>query len=200
MTARMVNKLIAAAAVVALVILTGCGGDCDGADRAVAPLPTAWPRVAVCDSVYRVVPGLPVHIEANAGAHVTVKDGANPGVDIAYPQYGATVYLTVVHGLSGREAFARAWQGRRDRIDANTGDANADIQPVAGTHYRGALVVTHSASQTPVQLLVGDDAAGVIVSATAFIHAPVTAPVVDSIAPVVDALAADLRHLTTALN
>lgn len=190
--------------VLTLWALMACSrGDSDGT---AAPLPTAWPRVAVYDTLYAPVSGLSVNIEVNTGANTTVKAGENPGVDIAYPRYGVTVYLTVVRGLNKRADFEQVWRARRERIDTNTGGTAVDVAavyagpPGAETSYNGALVIARSASQTPVQLLAGCVSAGTVVTATAFVHAPVDAAALDSIAPVVDAVAADLRHLAENLR
>lgn len=181
------------------VAVTACG---DSSRQTAVPLPQAWPRTPLYDSVYTVIDSLPASFSVNASARLTVKPAdSNTGVDIAYPAYHATIYMTIVPGLGTRDAMEKVWQARRDRIDANLGGISADVSAVdTPSGWRGALVRTRSASQTPVQLLVANRDRGVMVTATAFLHDPVTAANLDSVSPTADALEADLRRLAESLQ
>lgn len=191
---------VIAASVLAACAAAGCG---DGGQRTAVPLPQAYPRIETYASRYRVADSLPVAVEVNAGAAVTCKEGGMPALDIAYPRYNATVYLTVVPGLADKAKFEDVWEGRRSRIDNNLGGAQAVAEEIisqADSSYRSALVVSPSATQTPVQLLAASRARGTVVTATAFMHTPVTSANLDSVAPVIKALAADLHHIALTLK
>lgn len=183
-------------------VVSGLTASCGGGQQTAVPLPVAWPRTPLYDSVYTVVDSLPASFAVNAAATVRVKHAdSNTGVDIAYPAYHATIYMTIVPGLGTREALAAAWQARRDRIDANLGGSNAEVSAVdTPAGWRGALVRSRSASQTPVQLLVANKDRGVMVTATAFLHDTVSAANLDSVAPTADALEADMRRLAESLQ
>ena len=125
-----------------------------------------------------------------------LKPGRTPGLDIPYPRYNATVYLTIIP-----DAFAdfdQIWNARRARIDNNLGDIPTtalEIHSQSDSTFISALVVAKSATQTPVQLLAASRRHGIIVSATAFLHTKVSPTSLDSITSAIESLATDLRHL-----
>lgn len=170
-----------------------------GAGTAV-PLPEAYPRINLYPAEYTAYDSLPVKLSLNSAVTPVLKPGRTPGLDIPYPRYNATVYLTVIP-----DAFAdfdQVWNARRARIDNNLGDIPTtalEIPSLADTTFISALVVAKSATQTPVQLLAASRRHGVIVSATAFLHTKVSPTGLDSITPAIESLATDLRHLAETL-
>lgn len=166
-----------------------------GSDGAV-PLPEGYPRIDIYPAEYTACDSLPVTVSVNSALTPVLKPGRTPGLDIPYPRYNATVYLTVIP-----DAFAdfdQIWDARRTRIDNNLGDiptSAMEIPSRADTTFISALVMAKSATQTPVQLLAASRRHGIIVSATAFLHTNVTPASLDSITPAIESLATDLRHL-----
>lgn len=187
--------------ILAVLVLLGAG--CAGTDtrERTLPRPTAWPRTRVYDSVFTAVPSLPVSLEANAAATVMRKEGRNAAVDIAYPAYKATVYVTVIGSLTNPDSFLAVWNNRRERLNRNLGGtpySAVSVPNAAG--YQCALVRTNGASQTPVQLLAGNIENGTVVTATAFLHNTITAAVYDSVAPTIRALESDLTRMAQTLG
>lgn len=196
MTAKQLTPVLLAAVA---AVAAACRGGESGAG---VPLPEAYPRIQLYDADYAPAPGLP-EVEVNVNARTVVRSGEFPALDIVYPRYNATVYLTVIPGLADVSRFDAVWEERRRRIDNNLGGAGAvaeEITSQTDSTYRSALVLSPSATQTPVQLLAASRERGTVVTATAFLHTPVTSADLDSIAPVIGALAADLRHIALTLR
>lgn len=195
----MTSIKILAAGIVAL-LAAACGGN---DDAATAPKPHAWPRPPLYDADYDTLrnEALPVDLAVNRHAQVTLKsaDGNATGLDITYPRYGATVYVTVVSGLNDAPSFSRAWQARLERTDVNLGGVPAQQTSHKAGHGGWMTVRATGTSPTPVHMLAGDPQSGIIVSATAFMPGNASAPY-DSIAPLADALEADLAQMAWSLR
>ena len=177
-------------------MLCSCtGGEHGNADGAV-PLPEAYPRIDVYPAEYKSYDSLPVTVSVNRALTPVLKPGRTPGLDIPYPRYNATVYLTIIPDTFAD--FDQIWNARRARIDNNLGDIPTtalEIHSQSDSTFISALVVAKSATQTPVQLLAASRRHGIIVSATAFLHTKVSPTSLDSITSAIESLATDLRHL-----
>lgn len=187
-------------ALLGALLLAGCTGGSDNRATAI-PRPTAWPRIQLYDSVFTAVENAPVNLEANNAATLTVKNDKNYGLDIGYPAYNATVYVTVISNINDSHTLAQVLDGRRERISRNLGTTHATAMQQTNNHgFECIIVEAGAATQTPAQLLAWNREKGVVVTATAFLSSPVTAQNLDSIAPVNHALARDLHHLAANLD
>lgn len=183
-----------------LVLAGACSQQPQDGTTSAVPLPRAYPRIHTYPALYTVYPSLPVALSLNSAVTPVLKPGRTPGLDIPYPRYNATVYLTVIpHAYAD---FDRICNARRARITANLGGIATSAMEVtsqADTSFVSAIVLAKSATQTPVQLLGASRRHGIIVSATAFLHDKVKATNLDSISPAIEALARDMLHLATDL-
>lgn len=184
----------------ATVLAGACSQQGQDGTKGTVPLPEAYPRIDAYPARYTVYDSLPVALSVNSAVTPVLKPGRTPGLDIPYPRYNATVYLTVIPDAYAD--FDQIWNARRARIDNNLGDIATSAMEVtsqADTSFISAIVLAKSATQTPVQLLGASRRHGIIISATAFLHDNVKATNLDSISPAIEALAHDMQRLATDL-
>lgn len=184
----------------ATVLAGSCSQQGQDGTKGAVPLPEAYPRIDTYPARYTVYDSLPVALSVNSAVTPVLKPGRTPGLDIPYPRYNATVYLTVIP--DAYDDFDQIWNARRARIDNNLGDIATSAMEVtsqADTSFISAIVLAKSATQTPVQLLGASRRHGIIISATAFLHDNVKATNLDSISPAIEALAHDMQRLATDL-
>lgn len=184
----------------ATVLVGACSQQGQDGTKGAVPLPEAYPRIDTYPDRYTVYDSLPVALSVNSAVTPVLKPGRTPGLDIPYPRYNATVYLTVIPDAYAD--FDQIWNARRARIDNNLGDIATSAMEVtsqADTSFISAIVLAKSATQTPVQLLGASRRHGIIISATAFLHDNVKATNLDSISPAIEALAHDMQRLATDL-
>lgn len=183
-------------ALLAAIILSGCGGERGG--RAV-PLPTAWPRIEMPDSVYVATDADGVSLSLNAGADVAQtprEDGV--WMDVSYPTFpAARIYLTINRLRPGEARDAVA--NRLERITLNAGGMpteKLEFSNPAG--WECLMTLTPSSVTTPVQAVAtGGD--GRILSATLYLSVPQSANP-DSVAPAVDAVRRDMLVMLKELH
>lgn len=169
-------------AMLLLLPLAGCGGR-----PAAVPRPRAFPRTALYPRSYRLEP-LPFGPDSIAVNDSTLFVTSAPGwFDIVYPAYGITVNctLTAVSPASAPEVLAN----RTDRMARNLADRAADIVEWGGV----TLCVAPAALRTPVQFL-ATDSASYVLSGVAVSDFPSSVSA-DSVAPLIDAVAADLTFM-----
>lgn len=158
---------------------------CRQADEpASAPLPVAYPRVAVLPDSMVTHSAFGVDVDVNAAAIVTDVPGKTPGIIVDYPGLNAKVYYTYIptRGTDPADII----NARKERISLNLNGV-----PARTLHSpQGVLVIARSISSTPVQLLAleGNN----VVSATAFLSNPGTS--FDSISPLIDMLTRDMSR------
>lgn len=184
----------------ATVLVGACSQQGQDGTKGAVPLPEAYPRIDTYPDRYTVYDSLPVALSVNSAVTPVLKPGRTPGLDIPYPRYNATVYLTVIPDAYAD--FDQIWNARRARIDNNLGDIATSAMEVtsqADTSFISAIVLAKSATQTPVQLLGASRRHGIIISATAFLHDNVKATNLDSISPAIEVLAHDMQRLATDL-
>lgn len=170
-------------------------GSCSG-DGATAPRPKAYPRIAVCDSVYVPLDTMGRHLEFNAGAHVSVDSVGKGGLPLwltaDYPLYkNVHIYITI--SSYGADVLAN----RRERMALNAGDADGVLTELCNPYgFSSEVLLTRYGSMTPVQFIAGSNE--VIVSGACYVEGAAECP--DSVMPVVDALYADVIHLSKTLR
>ena len=179
-------------------LLCSCAG---GGDDAAVPRRRAYPRPAAPDTAYVALDSLPVRFLVNASASVVSRSATSGSrsVDIAYPQYGATVYCTFLPVAPS--GFKDAADNRLERIYLNLHGADPDVRTVVNdAGFLTLLVTAPAAKSTPVQFLAYDeDKPDLLVSGAAFFHNVNHDSPVDSLAPMVDAIGRDIRRALTSL-
>ncbi len=180
--------------VLAALALAACSREEKPADQGGIPLPKAWPRTEVYDTIYRqAFDGS--DIQVNAGAAI-IPDDRKGWINISYPAYRATLYLTDVwaptaEGADGIEA------NRRERMDLNiNGLRSVETSLSTPAGYNVTLLSTPSGTLTPLQF-VARRQRRVVSGALVVDRLPVSA---DSIAPTLAAVEADIIHLVKGLK
>lgn len=169
---------------------------CSKSDTAV-PREHAYPRIALYDTVYRVVRVSSVSFEVNADAELDTRSTA---CDIHYPRYNATIYVGVAAVKPENGTIAQHWANRLQRMALNLDGVPAHYGDVETQHGCVArLVIADGLTATPVQGLYADTVSGIVVSAAAFMHDGTLMQrgpaAVDSLRPVTEALTADMIRL-----
>lgn len=179
-------------AVVASVVFSDCAGPSAG--DAAAPRPAGYPRIQLYDTLRRALPeAYPILFYANSAATVTVPgDGDGLWLNISYSRYNAVAYctLTPVTDAVRDEVI----DNRLERMSLNTGGLQSEaftLYSPGGFHSQ--LLVTPIGSVIPIQFLSTDGKGWVVSGAVCLDHAP-GAAAVDSIAPVIDAVKADIIY------
>ncbi len=172
-------------------------GSCSHGEKAVnIPRPEAWPRVELYTEKMDTVAGLPLLFEANADALAsTSKEDAGWWVNVRYPQYHATLYIsmTPVDTVNEQEVI----DNRVERISRNIGGRTTEMTELTTpSGFHASVTMTRTASVTPVQFIATLPGMWVVSGSLAFDTAP-SSP--DSVSPVVEAVHGDvirmLQHL-----
>ncbi len=189
--------------IVVVLMLAACSGG-GGGDNVPVPRRKAFPRIEVYPAKYRTADSLlPLNIEINTGAelHNLVTHGDNFSLDVVYPRYRAVVHVWAINLCKDDTAkIADIKRSRLERVALNLGVADAVTTPIVNDFGLHALIIDASTPiPTPIQLIAGDDRR-VLVTATAFVDFKPSPVAADSLAPVFDALRADISHLIAALD
>lgn len=180
------------------VILLLAAVACDGGSREDAvPRRRAYPRVAVPDSTYARVSGVPLVFEACRAAEARVDSGGR-WLTLHYPAYDTDVYVTFSPAASA-DALQAALDNRRERMSLNLYGAPATTSHVASADgtFEAALVYAPGTG-TPLQF-VATDGARWVVSGAASMDVEAGAPY-DSVRPMVDVLHRDMVHALRTLS
>lgn len=174
-------------ALAALLPLCGCN---NSGEQVNIPRPTAYPRIAVADSIFDTIPGLALHFEANTSTRVDVKDSKS--FDIIYPSYNATLYCSIIPttATTRQEVLAN----REERMALNVGDNKAEIISLsAPSGFSSRIVTCRESAALPVQFIACDDSKWVVTGAL-FLNNGNTATSSDSIMPILEAVKRDVIH------
>ena len=182
----------------ALVVLLN---SCDSGGRPV-PRPEGYPRIALYEAVYRNDSIGPVISESNAGTAVTERRKGADGtgwLTLAYPRYGATLYLTASPATAS--TLGGIIDNRLERISLNIGGATTELTELTGKGgWHGRVTLTPSGSATPLQILATSPRGDCVVSGALFLERASTATSPDSLAPALEAVRDDLIHAVNALR
>lgn len=187
------------AAILFSALLAGCTSD-----TAHTPVPrrTAFPRITLCDTLYAAVDSLPVHIELNSAlkADVTKRMDGSVWLTARYPAYNATLYVTLSPVTESE--VESVIDNRTERMHLNINGAGINIEEADNASgYRSNIVRTLSPSSTPLQFLAVNPArARWVVYGSVFFEGSSATTSLDSIMPVYDAVARDLRHAMLTLS
>ncbi len=164
---------------------------CGGRDSYTpVPLPEAYPRVNVADSVFTPVDISGLRLDVNSTSD-TASISEN-WLDIRYPAYGGTLHVSV-NDHSSDSGINKAIANRRQRVALNLGGAPAvtdNFMSLSGD-FACEMIVSPEGGVTPVQFIASDGR--LLVSGTFALSRP--SANTDSIAPVVKAVERDVRRM-----
>ncbi len=193
------SRLVLLQVLVMVFMLSACSSS---QDETPVPRIKAFPRIESYGSDYRMVDSLPVCFEANAKADISIRrKDMGYAIDIAYPRYRAAIFVTIFALPDDDEAeLADMMRLRQRRISLNLGDTPFKVdKSTNSTGMKIQVVRAESAVPTPVQLLATDKHRR-IVSATAFVDFCPSTTATDSLAPIIDALYADMTRIAATLR
>jgi len=172
-----------------LFVLPFCALGCGHKSPVPVPRPKAYPRAAVHAAAYGAVAVAGMDsLWVNVSARVSEP---RPGwVDIDYPGYGMAVNCTMTRGGDIGQALAN----RAERMALNVGDAAGNVAQFrsrSGLHV--TMLTAPEAMRTPLQFLATDSATMIFSGVAVGNFAAGTDP--DSVAPLVEAVGADLIHM-----
>lgn len=186
-------------AILAALMATACTSD---TTHNPVPRRTAFPRIALHDSVYTPADSLPVHLELNSvlAPHVTLRPDGSAWLTARYPAYNATLYVTV--SPVDETTVESVIDNRTERIHLNINGAGMSIEEADNAAgYHSNIVATVSPSSTPLQFIaVKSDRPRWVVSGSVFFDGISASTPLDSIKPVHDAVRRDLRHAMLTLS
>lgn len=181
------SRIIVMSVLALAIVLPACRRE-----PAAVPRRTAYARVAVLDSAAEPVPDFPLYFPLSRSARVS---SPRPlWLDVAYPDYGATAHITLT--LADGEALDRVKANRLERLMLNAGDRPGRRSEWLTPAGYDVLTLYTDGSATPWQFVATDDSSAVLSGAVYFAD-PAAVANADSLAPMVDAIAADI---TAALN
>lgn len=184
-------------AIIAFLISVIAFGCTDRRVGAPVPRPTAYPRAVDPGTEYIKADSLPVVIEVNSSAVVT-----RPGqgwLDIAYPDLGAAIHMTIIPTTPGD--IDNIVANRSERISLNLADAAGAARDIAleSADFTSTLIVAPDARNTPLQFLSTDGSDWVITGVVFFRDVQPDASV-DSLSQAVGFIRRDLEHTLTHLS
>lgn len=170
-----------------VVVVVG-GAACSRQRPAPIPRPAAFPRPVVYSESYHTDTLGGLALEVNDSAHLS---SPQPGwFNLEYPAYKTIVNCTLTRGGN----IAEALNNRAQRMALNIGAAGGDIEQFTSrSGLYVTLITAPEAMRTPV-LFLATDSTSMLLSGVAVASLSPSTPV-DSVAPQVTALAADMRRL-----
>lgn len=174
---------------VAAIMLAACGGD-----RHAVPRPEAFPRVALYDTVYHKLDSVPALFFVNDSAVVVPDDRPTDGarwVTLSYPRYNALMYLTFTPVTDA--TVDAVVENRLERMSLNAGSSRTELtELISDGGFSCQMFTTRSGTVTPVQFLAASPA--LVVSGALFLQHQPTPTSPDSLAPVINAVEADIIY------
>lgn len=182
---------------IASVVLYACTEQESGSIG--VPLPKAYPRVALYDTIYRDA-GLPMDFQVNANTVISntkhqESKSENQWIDISYPAYGLTLHCTFIPIDESTRDHVTA--NRLERMSLNIGDSYAEQTELTNTNGCSTVIInTFGRTMTPLQFLsIGEKW---IISGAAKFVADSVAP--DSVRPLIEAVKTDIIHAAKSLR
>lgn len=173
-----------------------CGRE--GNDLSV-PKPEGFARIEIYPEAYSPLEGISQVFHINDSAQVVENRGDDAGnrwITLGYPRYGALVYLTFTPTSSS--SVGRVVENRLERMALNAGNATSELMEFTGKGgFKSKLMSTRSVTVTPLQFLSVAPDLSVVVSGTLFIDGADAASSPDSVAPIVNAVTADMIYSLT---
>lgn len=175
-----------------ITLAATCVTACGGHDDTATPRRRAYQRIEAYAPEYTAVDSLPVRLLVNSSA--TVSRPRRDWVNVSYPRYNATIFISVTEADSGNIDDVIA--NRIERIALNAGDVRVDALDIDNGRFSSTLYDAPAAVAMPLQF-VATDGKSLVVSASVFFDNADRITSLDSVAPAIEAIR---RDLTTALD
>lgn len=189
------NALKALATMLPIWIAAACIplilSECNNSDVTTIPRRQAYPRISVHDSVYTTTNLVPINLEISKIATLSARNNTSTWIDIAYPQYNATIHCTYTPVTLA--TIHQAIANRNERIALDLGDSffeNTSINNPNGTSAN--IYATHTNMVTPIMFIATDHSSWILSGAVAFNTTEIVQ--YDSVSPIINALKRDLIH------
>lgn len=174
-------------------LVTACGKK--GGGRAV-PRPDAWPRVDTYPASYHNIPGVSVNFQVNDST-VIKSTNKTEWVTVRYPRYHANLHLTFTRVSPG--TLDGVVDNRVERMALNSGGNESIITELTNrAGFKAQLMRTPRGSITPLQILAINN--NIVVSGALELANAEDLQRPDSLAPVIDAIEADLLYALKTLQ
>lgn len=137
-----------------IVLIIACLWGCTADEGTPVPRRKAFPRVAVPDTVFTPVDGLPVHMRANAGqrAHTDARADGSFWLTVEYPAYGARILCTFTP--VDESTVAGVLDNRYERMSLNAGAGAISIDEFDNPGaYHSSILRSQAVPATPVQFI-----------------------------------------------
>lgn len=179
--------------IIAITLLLAACSDGDGTS---VPRRTAYPRIALYDTTYVEVAGLPtlLSVNSNTSQQIQRRDDGAYWVTITYPAYKAYIYLTLTPANEAN--ISQIVANRTERIDLNVANTPTSVDSDTNPdEYTYNIVYSPSMHTTPIHLLAyKTHAPQWVVSGSVYFPEASTSVSLDSISPVYQAIKQDIHH------
>lgn len=171
----------------------------------IKPIPrrTAYPRIAVCDTLYSKTSLLPINFEINAEA-TAISPNSNRAndksqwIDINYPTYNGTLSCTFSQATDSI-SLNKILVNRTERIALNLGDSSFEITDINTPQgISGKIYLTQTNMVTPLMFIATDHHNWVLSGSFGFNLSQTIN--YDSVSPIIDAVNNDLIHTIKTLK
>lgn len=173
-------------------ILTACSPS--GKSPAL-PRPTAYYRPALPDTVLTIVENVPLTFLANSEANI--EQPRHDWLNIIYPSLGATVYITFSQAESDKIDDVK--ENRMERIILNAGDSPIDFAEWSNPSGFNIVTAATEGTMTPLQFIASDDSEWVVSGTLCFADSR-AAERIDSMRPIINAIAFDIDRALKSLD
>lgn len=186
-------------AAVSLSLFCECRNN--GNDDVATPRRIGYPRIRLCDTLYKPADITPLHIEVNAEA-IVIEKAAEAGkqsywFDIDYPAYNGTIYCTL--SQTNRLSVSEIIANRLERISLNLGN---EVQHESITLKNGNIssqIVTTQGNMVSPIMFIATDNQNWVFSGTFNFNAPQKLNY-DSVAPIINAVKKDIVHTINSIK
>lgn len=174
----------------AILLLLFAACSCSQREKSV-PRPNAFPRVEIYDSVYEPLPGFPIKFEVNSATVSRRVEGHDyEWWDVRYPEYNATMHLSVIPVVPSMED--EVINSRIERMIINMGEAKAAEEEFLSADSVFRVLLFHEPGFTPTPVQFVASGGGYIISGAFRFDSHEVSP--DSVAPVVRSVVRDIKH------
>lgn len=168
----------------------------DGNNRPAIPRPTAYPRVAKLENVFHASDSLSLKFLTNAEANLRIK--TPEWFDIEYPQYGATIYVSITPVNSSR--IKEVLANRSQRATINIADkSHVNTTEIKSADFVSELYESPSTRSTPLQFISTDGRDYVVSGAVFFSNVAADAPL-DSLSPMISQIKGDITKALSEIS
>ncbi len=172
-----------------------------GNDEVAVPRRVGYPRIRLCDTLYKPADITPLYLEVNAEAVViekTTESGSESyWFDINYPAYNGTIYCTL--SKTSRLTVSEIIANRLERISLNLGnDGQHESIALKKGNVSSQVITTRGNMVSPIMFIATDNQNWVF-SGTFNFNASQKLNY-DSVAPIINAVKKDIVHTISSIN